>query len=60
MFSKLLERSIKIQLVKHLTTNDILSQTQSGFRQEYSCNTALLHLTDHILRATDNGQLTDS
>lgn len=30
---------------------------QSGFRQNYNCRTALIHITDDIMHATDNGLL---
>lgn len=46
-----------IQLVKHLSTYEILPMHQSGFRQGHSCATALLKVSDDILKAYDSGQL---
>ena len=58
VLSKILEYAIKSQLVEHREINNILPDSQSGFRAGRSCATALLNVTDHILRATDNGMLT--
>lgn len=35
----------------------MLPKTQSGFRKGYSCTTALLNITDDILRAADDDKL---
>lgn len=58
VLSKILEYAIKSQLVEHIEINNILPETQSGFRAGHSCATALLNVTDHIFKATDNGLLT--
>ena len=55
VLSKILEYIIKSQIVEHVEHNDILPYTQSGFRKGHSCATALLNVTDYILRATDSG-----
>lgn len=56
--SKVLERILSNQLKNHLTIYDILPSTQSGFRKNYSCSTALSHITDDILTASDQNELT--
>ncbi|KAK9876686.1 hypothetical protein WA026_014065 [Henosepilachna vigintioctopunctata] len=38
--AKILERIVYDQLVKHISINNILSKYQSGFRKNYSCETA--------------------
>lgn len=35
-----------------------MPDNQSGFRPNYSCTTALTHITDDIIKATDGGKLT--
>lgn len=56
--SKLLESVLNCQLREYLSVHNILPTHQSGFRQHYSCTTALIQITDDIMRATDNGLLT--
>lgn len=56
--SKVLERLMEGQLRRHLNVCNILPVKQSGFRSMYSCGTALLNVTDDILRASDNGLIT--
>nr|CAI5824394.1 unnamed protein product [Callosobruchus analis] len=58
VISKILGRIIKLQLVNHVENNNILPETQSGFRPHHSCATSLLNVTDNILRATDQGKCT--
>lgn len=38
---KLLEKTVKDQLVKYVETNNLLSQCQSGYREKFSCESAL-------------------
>jgi hypothetical protein len=57
-FSKILEKVINNQLQIYLKNNNIIPITQSGFKAEHSCTTALLHITDDIFRALDQGKLT--
>lgn len=56
--SKVLEKIMNYQIRRYLDSHNLLPQTQSGFRQSYSCTTALLNITDDILEATDNGKST--
>ena len=46
--SKILERAIYSQVEQHLKENNILFMFQSGFRDSYSTDTCLIHLTDFI------------
>lgn len=56
--AKVLERVMSNQIQLYLIENSLLPQKQSGFRQGYSCNTALLNVTDDIFCASDRGDLT--
>ena len=58
--SKILERAVHDQLYKYLTSHNILSQCQSGFRSKHSTNTALLDVTDYILLNANDGKVTAS
>ena len=55
---KIFERAIHKQLYDHLVTNKLLSQFQSGFRPGHSTSTALLDVSDYILKNIDEGNLT--
>lgn len=56
--SKIAEKIMEKQLRKFIDSNKILPDVQSGFRPGYSCTTALLNVTDDIIRAADKNQLT--
>lgn len=56
--SKILERVLHTQIKAHINKYNLLPVVQSGFRSGYSCTTALLHVTDDILSATDQGLMT--
>lgn len=58
LLSKLAEKIMNNQLKLYLDLHNILPANQSGFRKDFSCSTALLHVTDDILKATDEGKLT--
>ena len=56
VFSKLLEKVVfnQLQLVNHFTTYDLVSNKQSGFRNGYSTQDALLcYVTDAWLKEID-------
>ncbi|KAI8513416.1 hypothetical protein Bbelb_100550 [Branchiostoma belcheri] len=56
--SKILERTVHIQLYDYLTTNSILSEVQSGFRPGHSTQTAVHLLTERWFKAMNDGELT--
>jgi hypothetical protein len=56
--SKILERAVYNQLEVFLTKNKLLYEFQSGFRQSYSTDSCLIHLTDHIRSQTSKGLYT--
>lgn len=58
VLSKVLEKIMCRQIQEHLNKYKILPERQSGFRTGYSCTTALLNITDDIIRATDTGKTT--
>lgn len=57
-FSKVLEKVIERQTANYLNKYKIIPVNQSGFRKGYSCGTALLKITDDIIKAIDKNKLT--
>ena len=57
VLSKLLERLVLRQLMKYLTSADLLPPFQSGFRPGYSTETAVLRVLSDILQYVDRGDL---
>lgn len=55
--AKIFEKILNSKIINHLDKFSIMSPIQSGFRTKYSCTTALLTITDDILRAIDKKQL---
>ena len=57
ILSKVSERLVHGQLVIFLIENEKLSKTQSGNRKLHSTETALLHVTDKLLKAMDEKKI---
>ena len=57
VLSKVLEKHVHDCLSGYLNENNLLHRTQSGFRSQHSCETALVHMIDSWLNAMDNGEL---
>jgi len=55
VLSKLLESLVVSQLMKYLTSADLLPLLQSGFRPGHSIVTAVLRELSDILQAVDRG-----
>ena len=57
VISKIVERVVQRQLYNYLTTNHLLSDTQHGFRTHHSTETALVTISDRVLLANDQNQI---
>ena len=55
--SKLIERVVFNQLYEYLNNNNLLTESQSGFRPMFSTETALLEATNEWLWNIDNSLL---
>ena len=51
------ERAVHQQLYTYLSENHLLFSSQHGFRPRHSTETALTSISDHILSAFDNGEV---
>ena len=60
ILSKILERHVHISFYNFLTENDLLSDSQFGFRKSRSCELAVTDLIDRPLNNMDNGVLNGS
>ena len=57
ILSKILERIVADQLMEHLETNQLISNTQHGFRSKLSTETALLAITEKIYENIDKNKI---
>ena len=55
LLSKILEKTIQIQVQENFDKNSLLYQYQSGFCAKFSRDYSLVQLTDFILRRMDKG-----
>lgn len=55
--SKILERVLHTQMLGYVIGSDIVPEMQSGFRPHHSTTTALLHITDKLMRSVDIGDV---
>ena len=53
-----MEKVIHDQVFSYLKSNGLMYEFQSGFRQSFSTNTCLIHLTDYIKFQSDKGNYT--
>ena len=58
VISKIAEKVLYHQLFSYLNANTLLSSCQSGFRKDFSTETAVTFFVDEIRRNVDNGLLT--
>ena len=58
ILSKVLEKVVAMQLLEHLESNRLLSNTQHGFRAKLSTETALLSVADAIYKNIDSNLIT--
>ena len=58
ILSKILEKVVSMQLMEYLESNNLLSNTQHGFRSKLSTETALMQITDAIYRNIINDFIT--
>ena len=57
ILSKVLEKHVHESLSDFLHEYNLLHKTQSGFRTQHSCETALVNMIDLWLNAFDNGKM---
>ncbi len=56
VLSKILERHVYLSLYNYLQDNKLLTNSQYGFRQNHSCQTALIDLTEKMYKAINEGK----
>ena len=57
VISKMLEKHVNESLMTYLTSHKLLHSTQSGFRPNHSCETALLQMINKFLKALNKSQI---
>ena len=56
---KIFERVLRVHLVNFIENNDLITNTQHGFRKKRSCLTHLLAHVDYILKCLNSGEEVD-
>ena len=56
---KTMERLVKDKLIQHLEANEVISDSQHGFRKGKSCQTNLLEFMEKMTEWADNGSAID-
>ena len=54
LICKTMEHILVSHIMKHLESNDILTEVQHGFRSKHSCEAQLFLTTDDLAKAIDN------
>ena len=55
--SKIFERHVSKHLMAYLNKYNLIHESQSGFRQRHSCQTALIKLIDQWMASVDKGDI---
>ena len=58
VISKIIERHVHYSLMKELQDRNLIYHLQSGFRRNYSTETALIRIVDRLLFSLDNDEVT--
>ena len=53
--SHLVEKAITVQVIDHLESNNMLSDTIQGYRAHHSCETSVLELLESATEAQEEG-----
>ena len=56
---RILEAIIKDELMKHLTENKLIKDSQHGFMQGKSCSTNLVEFLEKVTKTVDGGKPVD-
>lgn len=57
ILSKIIEKHVTKHLFGYMNKYNVLHKSQSGFRKNHSCNTALVNLVDRWLSNIDKGEI---
>lgn len=55
-FEKILEKVVYVQILEFVKENKLLCRFQSGFREGYSCESALQYIINEWKKASDSGR----
>ena len=55
--SKMLEKVVSLQLLKHISDHDLLPVFQSAYRKHFSCETAVIKISSDMLQSFDEGKI---